>query len=537
MKDYVIRNKMLFILLLLAFFSIQSMASITTKSATFDEVQYYGIGKYLIKEHKWDIMGAILHPPLSYYLNSVPLLFVNEDKDIWKYDVKERNLEFLGAIDYYRGQELLSSPLNANDRLLICSRVMTLLLALLLGVYVYRFSSLMFGTAGGLISLFFFTFCPNILAYSGICVPDMPLTVFTLITIYYLWRCFNGSGRLGVIPAGFFLGLALLSKFTALLLIPIVLILTALIMFMQKLNLIPKLLLIYGIAALVLFAGYQFEVTPLIQGNQYRLMQQGYGQGVFLMGQYSNHGWWYFYPLTVLMKTPIPVLLLFPLAIYLLLKVKATNMSFLAFMLVPILVFSAVFIFSGYSVGLRYLLPVYPFAFVLLGAVSLASLKLRYFIGATAIWYVLSALYVSPHYLAYFNEAVGGPGNGYRYLVDSNLDWGQDLKGLKKFMDNNNINKISLSYFGADSPRRYGINYDWLPSHYLYNQEPDKPYDIYANQFVAISATNLQGVYLENRDMYKPLLEYEPIAKIGYSIFIYDMSGKGKHLKYSPGHV
>ena len=85
-------------------------------------------------------------------------------------------------------------------------------------------------------------------------------------------------------------------------------------------------------------------------------------------------------------------------------------------------------------------------------------------VAALGVWLVLGALRVSPHYLAYFNQIAGGPGNGYRCLVDSNLDWGQDLKGLKRYMDRNGITSIKLSYFGTVNPRQYGIAYEALPS-------------------------------------------------------------------------
>ena len=127
---------------------------------------------------------------------------------------------------------------------------------------------------------------------------------------------------------------------------------------------------------------------------------------------------------------------------------------------------------------------------------------------------------IHPHYLAYFNELVGGPGRGYRYMVDSNLDWGQDLKGLKKYMDRNGISKIRLSYFGSDSPSRYGIAYDWLPSFVLPIPDNQAP-DLSTKGWIAISATNLQGVYLKNRDLFATFRSREPVAVIGYSIFVY----------------
>lgn len=515
--------------LLLVLFSLQSLASITSKSATFDEVQYFGIGRYLLTAQKWDIMGAILHPPLSYYLNSIPLLFIEEDKRLWQYDVKERDLTFLGAVDYYRGQELLSSPQNEGDRLLIASRCMTLLCALLLGFYVYRFSSALFGERSGIFSLFLFAFCPNMLAYSGITVPDMPVTVFLFITVYYFWKCLCREDNKCLLPAGFFLGLALLSKFTAMLLLPVLIILTSAHMYATKKNRIPALFMVMALGLMLLWVGYMFDLTPFLQGNQYRISQQKIGQAAFLLGNYSNHGWWYFYPIALLLKTQLPLLLLSGLALLLLFRNKICGRVDTLFLLLPATVLFIFFCISGYSIGIRYLLPVYPFMFVVAGILLSYGHRFKLLITAAAAWYLISSVNVAPHYLAYFNEVAGGPANGIKYLADSNLDWGQDLKGLKRFMVINGIDKVSLSYFGADTPGRYGIKYDWLPSHYLYNQDPQKPPFIDQKQLIAVSATNLQGVYLDNREQFRWLLQYEPVARIGYSIYVYDLAGGRKY--------
>jgi hypothetical protein len=136
-------------------------------------------------------------------------------------------------------------------------------------------------------------------------------------------------------------------------------------------------------------------------------------------------------------------------------------------------------------------------------------------------YYIAVCFWISPHYLAYFNEFAGGPANGYRYLVDSNLDWGQDLKGLKQYMDQHGIDRIYLSYFGSDSPQRYGIKYDWLPSPLPENPEPLKRVRIPTKGYVAVSVTDLQGVFPGTRNMFQWLAPYKPIAKIGYSIFLY----------------
>ena len=147
--------------------------------------------------------------------------------------------------------------------------------------------------------------------------------------------------------------------------------------------------------------------------------------------------------------------------------------------------------------------------------------RLRYVLILPLLWYPVASLSIWPDYLAYFNEFAGGADNGYRYLVDSNLDWRQDLKGLKRFMDSRGIDRIYLSYFGTDSPTRYGIQYDWLPSYELKNPNPQTTIDLKRKRYLAISVTNLQGVYMEPNTMFRWLDRYTPVAKIGHSIFVY----------------
>jgi hypothetical protein len=154
-------------------------------------------------------------------------------------------------------------------------------------------------------------------------------------------------------------------------------------------------------------------------------------------------------------------------------------------------------------------------------------------LAGLACWYVLSSAWISPHYLAYFNELVGGPDRGSRYLVDSNLDWGQDLKGLKRYMDEHGIERVWLGYFGQADPDYYGIAYDYLPSYTIFDRGNDRPqfWDVdripLMPGMVAISATLLEGVYLPINDPAKARAYFEeyrrmtPVAKIGYSIFIY----------------
>ncbi len=199
---------------------------------------------------------------------------------------------------------------------------------------------------------------------------------------------------------------------------------------------------------------------------------------------------------------------------------------------VPPSLAAAVFCFFSLNrsaIGLRYVLPIYPFLFVFAsGATRLfTSFKPKKLsvalLAGLVIWYVGDSCRIHPHYLAYFNELAGGPDNGYNCLVDSNLDWGQDLKGLHAYMREHGISRISLSYFGSDAPERYGIVYDWLPGTKFSKSAPQIP-NAPPAEWIAISATNLQGVYLQDKAMYQWFRKQKPTAKIGYSIFVYHMN-------------
>jgi hypothetical protein len=121
---------------------------------------------------------------------------------------------------------------------------------------------------------------------------------------------------------------------------------------------------------------------------------------------------------------------------------------------------------------------------------------------------------VYPHCLAYFNEFVGGLDNGYKYLVGSNLDWGQDLKNLKAYMDQQGLDKVHLAYYGSAHPDYYGIQAQPLPA-------DESPKGTDPTALYAISATYLQGSYLDDPEAFSWLRQYAPVGKIGYSIFVY----------------
>jgi hypothetical protein len=209
-----------------------------------------------------------------------------------------------------------------------------------------------------------------------------------------------------------------------------------------------------------------------------------------------------------------------------------------AFLLVPVLTWFGVNSSSGFNLGYRHILPVLPFLFVFAGQVIKTSEVFRDFgslerirwrtvivglVSILCVWQLVGTLRVHPHYLAYFNELVSGPENGYKYLVDSNLDWGQDLKGLGAYLKAQRIDQVKLSYFGTADPAYYGIQYTCLPSFGILSKDKcpiESGFQDRAGVF-AVSATHLQGVYLDDPYTFDWLKEREPEAVIGHSIFVY----------------
>jgi len=181
----------------------------------------------------------------------------------------------------------------------------------------------------------------------------------------------------------------------------------------------------------------------------------------------------------------------------------------------------------GLQIGYRHLLPILPFLFVAAGESGAWLWRWRRPAGKVAAsvlaaWYVGGTVYYHPHHLAYFNEIAGGPTRGWHALVDSNIDWGQDLGRLKSWMDEHAVRHIKLSYFGSADPAYYGIDCERLPG-YAAPHPPRVTRELRPGDVVAVSVTHLQGVYLEpeDRPMMEKLRSTRPIGRAGYSILIY----------------
>jgi len=442
---------------------------------------------------------------------------------------------------------MLLEPERPVERALFLGRWANLALGMALSALVCRWAGERFGREAGLAALFVITFDPNILAHSGLVTTDLPVACLTYAACYAFSRWLDRPTAGRLLLAGLTLGLAWGAKLSALILLPVLGLALLWHVWRQRESLwgwLVKFAALLGVGILTLWAVYRFEAgvwppagawvpMPTHWDNLRRLWQhQAQGHRAFFAGQLSDEGWWSYFPVLFLIKTPLPTLILLIVAIVIAWRKKPgfwTEKTWFLIIIFPILYF-AVSVASSINIGYRHILPVVPFAVTIAASAFHPPLRgqpalISHFSILISLWMALSSLWIHPYYLAYFNELVGGPDRGYRYAVDSNLDWGQDLKRLKAYLDERGIGHVKLSYFGMAKPEQYGIEYDPLPM-----PSPSTPADFTpfnpAPGVYAISASNLQGVLLDDPDTFDWFRHRQPAAKIGYSIFVYDVTGR-----------
>lgn len=518
------------------------------KSPTWDEPGYLGLGAYLLEHGRWDVPGAGSHPPLTFYVQALPFLAYPIDGGAWTYPGRLRDLSFLRAADTDRGNGILGDRRYDGEVLLLLCRLTSLVFAALLLVSLWRWSARLWGPAGATLSLTAACLSPNLLAHAALATTDYPLAATYLAAICGLvWFLESPSPR-RLALAGLLGGLALATKLSALLWAP-----TAALLLAWTLVAAPEPVrlglsrfapvgngpwrlalggaaagaLLLATAAATVWALCGFRVDPYLTVLRSQLWDLSSGHEAYLLGRYSTAGWWYYFPVAFLLKTPLPTLALAALGAA---ALPARGRWHAGLLLVPPALFFAAFVLSrGKAIGLRYLLPVYPFLFLVAGGLlaggwdAAARWRRRSAVALCAALAVACAR-IHPDHLAYFNELAGGPDGGRWALVDSNLDWGQDLKGLKRWMDRHGVARIKLSYFGTADPALYGLDYEWLPSYVLPRRDP-APVALPTTGWIAISATNLAGVYLDayghGKTLFHWLEAFAPVARIGHSILVY----------------
>jgi hypothetical protein len=515
----------------LVFHLFAGVSFIRSAAATYDETVHLASGFSYLRTGRY-VMNILDHPPLSEMLSALPVLAL-------KPQGFTGHPYFANFMPYHYGDLFLYQNSVPPEKLLNTARyftffVWTALFAVLLWVFVSRLES----RAAGAFALCAFAGMPVFISNDALISTDAAAAAFYFGAFALGWLFTaepagqkDGRPRLRAVLAGAVSGLALVSKFSMFIVPPLVAALwLADNYFWQKRKLSALLgyLSLYAAACLLTVAlVYKFDLGLYWEGLSATLRRLDTGRSSFALGRHSLTGVWWYFPAALLLKTPLLVLLAAGAGAWGLLKKFRRGYLWL---LLPPAFFFAVSLTAKVQIGYRHILPVMPFlaalAGVALARVYASSRRGAWLAAVMACLIPVSALPAHPHYLAYFNQLAGGPSNGYKYFVDSNLDWGQSLPQLAEHLRARGNPPVVFAYFGVARPEAYGINY--APLGVVSNAElrgTGAEVCGLKEVLLAVSATNLQGTYYPDKKTFAWLKERKPAFTAGYSIFLYDLSG------------
>jgi hypothetical protein len=505
--------------------------TIRKTAPTFDEHVHLLAGYSYLKGEGFRF-NILDHPPLAKAFAAIPLLFLNPGLPS---DLDRPT----GTPQFQTADEFMYHNTADAETMLTYARLMLLLLSCLLGYMVFRWSSELFGFPSGLITLFLYAFSCHFLGHGTLVTTDVPLACFYTIACFLFskWIC---RGTLGLaFCTGLATAVAFAIKFSGILLIPTFVIIGCLLTLKYRVksdSVYPNATVFCVTVLLTLLVIYQFTHLSLyVAGLSHLSKSFEIGQSTFLLGHHSEKGWLYYFAIAFILKTPLALLILL-ITTFVARKRKWLTTDNLCLIAPPVIFF----IFASFAtrqLGLRHIFPIYPFLFILasscLQSLQKGVVKMPRYLQVSLIsillaWYGISCVKIHPWHISYFNEIVGDPANGYKYLVDSNVDWGQGLKELGKWYQSNYLNGIYLCYFGTADPHYYGIRF---VSKLSVTAIPQRavPGDAVATDpggknLFAISATNMQSIYYKNKNLFDWLKKEKAIQNIAFSIFVFDLT-------------
>jgi len=539
---------------LLAVFAMQSFWFIQTQSLTYDEPAHIIAGVDAWRHGRFELWND--HPPLGRLWLTLPMMRV-DSQYAW------RQLP-----NGYRVEAMQPGP----EEIAVLTRPMNTLLGIFLGIALWFATRRLFSEGAANVALALFVFTPSLIAHFSVSTTDGIGTLFIFLVAFQLVRWRHQPSWLQTAILGLALGGLLLAKFYA---APLVLLALVLMLLLKpdgtalhpaQWNWKPTLVALL-LALVTLWSGYFFHVSHLkvadgqvtathpnrpvktlatksqlristivpagefFEGLRDVAFRNKRGRPAWFFGTiYPTGGIKLYYPAAIVLKWPTILLALFLASLLMGVRKVCRNPADLLVMCAFAVVFLFFAIQSKYDIGERHILPLYPFVLLIVGSfwehVKARKAGLRFnfeWLSRTrvinfnivALLLVLAlnaadALRSAPDYLSYFNILVK-PANSWRYLTDSNLDWGQGLIALRDYEFQHPSETLRLAYFGSVNPALYGVR-----------ATPLAPEDR-ANGKVVIGASCLSGQVLTDPSSYRWLLSYPPKKMIDGSMFVYDI--------------
>ena len=525
------------------------------QSPTMDEQNHLARGAALL--HTGDPRLSIEHPPLINVWAALPLSLLPEGVHLpledWSWEQAE----------WYRFAGLFMWEANADaDLMVFLARFPIIALTVWLAALVGRWARELWGAPAGVLAMALVVFSPNLLAHGSLVTTDLGVTFTVTLAAYAVWRLAREFSWPGLALAGLAMGAMLASKTSAPLFWGVLGLLYATAALREAgansrwrafLAHVGHYALLTGIALVVLWASYAFEMAPVVEGGP-SLPLGTYGRGLlavlqnvqgertaYLLGETRLGGWPLYFPITYAVKTPLAVFFLLGWAAFLAARHRRGRRTL--FLGLPVAGYWLIVLRSDLNLGFRHLLPTLPLLDVWMAQIaaelsrarwpSRRALIARGLLALLLAWLVVDVVGIAPHFLAYFNPVGGGPERGWRIVADSNIDWGQDLKYLRDYLAEQGrlgaqaegADEIKLSWFGTARPEVYGIAYEPLPGlpyHYdlWFAELPFDPAQPEPGTYI-ISVSNLVELPLVDKRFFAWFRAREPDVRIGYSIYIY----------------
>ena len=484
------RHRRMLVALLLVIFALRVADTYTVFNEITDENLHVATGLEYLEKRQYTLEAQ--HPPLARAVVAALPYFVMGFRLPEGYSFGNRLWGDTGVADYWLALSL--------------ARLGNLVFAMMLAWFVYRWGSALHGPNLGLVACFLVTFSPNVIAHAGLATLDIGATATAIAATYHYYR-WAVKPSLGIcVLSAVWTGIAALTKMSAVVFLPAAFVLIFAVIkgvgafpswFTWKVlvRAAKRAAVFVVVVGGVIWAGYFFhvgylpELKPLkcsvampvsdiiteilsryplpapefFQGIVEVLRHNNCGHGAYLLGDVSARGWWYYFPIAIGVKSSIPLLLLFAMAIGVAVGGGLAGRARAVW--VPAAALSAVLgagMASDINIGIRHVLAVYPLMALVAVAAAPRQAALRQ-IGPRlvvavllVIWHGVESLAAHPDYLPYFNQVARG--REQKFLTDSNLDWGQDLERLSGFLKDNPDPAFRLIYGGPARPALLGVS-------------------------------------------------------------------------------
>ena len=559
------------VVLLLGVLVVELTLSVRRESQTWDEACHIFAGYSYWTRGDFGMNPE--HPPLVKLLATLPLLHLS-------LNVPPHPKLFSKEEDFTTAERFVYS--NNADQILFRARMAAAVFTLLLAILLFAAAREIFGPVAALVALALFVFEPTVLAHGAFVTTDMGLTCLLFATVYAFYRYAKKPSRGRLLLIGLAGGLALAAKHSGILIFPILLALALLELWTKRKPLnattpestphktvrMARVLIITGIVSVAIlwaFYGFRYDPRPGVDSTarvlsyasvlnhplqqrligfflRWHLLPQPYLYGLadvgvtagfshtYLFGTVYPHGQWFYFPAAFLVKSSL-ALLLFLLIVPIVMALRgAPYRRRLWFLAIPPAIYFGVAMSSGMNIGVRHILPVYPFAMIFCGWTASELIKVRrrwaYVVMLVLAFDVFSSVRAFPVYLAYANELWGGPANTYKYLTDSNVDWGQQLKSIKQYLDRRHVTNCWFAYFAGvvSDPQYYGIPCKPLTTIASVWLQPSIDVPASIDGPVFISAGVLSGYEFGPGPLnpYQQFQTLAPTAVIEHGVFVFD---------------